>query len=67
MDYYEYYITYPGNNLFRKLYLKEKDIKRALRDEIKLLDEFFTIHEHEINEQSLIGIVQYINDKKFPD
>ena len=36
-------------------------------DEIKLLDEFFTIHEHEINEQSLIGIVQYINDKKFPD
>jgi hypothetical protein len=67
VDYYEYYITYPGNNLFRKLYLKEKDIKRALRDEIKLLDEFFTIHEHEINEQSLIGIVQYINDKKFPD
>ena len=67
VDYYEYYITYPGNNLFRKLYLKEKDIRRALRDEAKLLDDFFTIHEHEINEQSLIGIVQYINDKKFPD
>ena len=67
VDYYEYYITYPGNNLFRKLYLKEKDIRRALRDETKLLDDFFTIHEHEINEQSLIGIVQYINDKKFPD
>jgi len=67
VDYYEYYITYPGNNLFRKLYLKEKDIRRALRDESKLLDDFFTIHEHEINEQSLIGIIQYINDKKFPD
>ncbi len=67
VDYYEYYITYPGNNLFRKLYLKEKDIRRALRDEAKLLDDFFTIHEHEINEQSLIGIVQYIDDKKFPD
>jgi hypothetical protein len=67
VDYYEFYITYPGNNLFRKLYLKEKDIRRALRDEIKLLDDFFTMHEHEINEQSLIGIVQYINDKKFPD
>ena len=67
VDYYEYYITYPGNTLFRKLYLKEKDIRRALRDETKLLDDFFTIHEHEINEQSLIGIVQYINDKKFPD
>src|SRR5882672_3877061 len=55
VDYYEYYITYPGNNLFRKLYLKEKDIRRALRDESKLLDDFFSIHEHEINEQSLIG------------
>jgi hypothetical protein len=67
VDYYEYYITYPGNNLFRKLYLKEKDIRKALRDEIKLLDDFFAIHENEINEQSLIGIVQYINDKKFPE
>jgi hypothetical protein len=67
VDYYEYYITYPGNNRFRKLYLKEKDIRRALRDETKLLDDFFTIHEHEIDEQSLIGIVQFINDKKFPD
>jgi len=66
-DYYEYYITYPGNTLFRKLYLKEKDIRRALRDETKLLDDFFTIHEHEINEQSLIGIIQFIDDKKFPD
>ena len=36
-------------------------------DETKLLDDFFTIHEHEINEQSLIGIIQYIDDKKFPD
>jgi hypothetical protein len=67
VDYYEYYITYPGNNLFRKLYLKEKDIRRALRDENKLLDDFFTRHEHDIDEQSLIGIVQYINDKKFPE
>jgi hypothetical protein len=67
VDYYEYYITYPGNNLFRKLYLKEKDIRKALRDESQLLDDFFAIHEHEINEQTLIGIVQYINDKKFPD
>ena len=67
VDYYEYYITYPGNSLFRKLYLKEKDIRRALRDETKLLDEFFNMHEHEINEQSLIGIVQYIDDRKFPD
>ncbi len=67
VDYYEYYITYPGNTLFRKLYLKEKDIRRALRDENKLLDDFFSLHENEITEESLIGIVQYVNDKKFPE
>jgi hypothetical protein len=67
LDYYEYYITYPGNNLFRKLYLKEKDIRKALKDEVKLLDDFFNMHDHEINEQSLIGIVQFIDDKKYPE
>lgn len=66
-DYYEYYITYPGNTQFRKLYLKEKDIRKALRDEPKLLDDFFEIHDHEISEQSLIGLIQFINDKKFPE
>jgi hypothetical protein len=67
VDYYEYYIIYPGNTLFRKLYLKEKDVRRALRDETKLLDEFFKLHDNEITEQSLIGIVQYIDDKKYPE
>ena len=67
LDYYEYYITYPKDNLFRKLYLREKDIRKALRDEAKLLDEFFSLHENEINEQSLIGIMQYIDEKKYPE
>jgi hypothetical protein len=67
VDYYEYYIAYPGNTQFRKLYLKEKDIRRALKDESKLLEDFFSIHDNEISEQSLIGLVQFIDDKKFPD
>jgi hypothetical protein len=67
VDYYEYYITYPGNNLFRKLYLREKDIRRALKEESKLLDDFFERHDHEVNEQSLIGLVQFIDDRKFPE
>jgi hypothetical protein len=25
------------------------------------------MHDHEINEQSLIGIVQFIDDKKYPE
>jgi hypothetical protein len=67
VDYYEYYITYPGNTQFRKLYLKEKDIRKALKDESQLLEDFFSIHDNEISEQSLIGLVQFIDDKKYPD
>lgn len=67
VDYYEYYITYPGNQQFRKLYLRARDIRKALKDEPKLLEEFFSIHDDEITEQSLIGIIQFINDKKYPE
>ncbi len=67
LDDYEYYLVYPGNASFRKLYLREKVIRRMLRNEPGLLDEFFSLHDHEINEESLIGIIQYINDKKYPE
>ncbi len=67
VDYYEYYIIYPGNTIFRKLLLKEKTVRRALSDESKLLEEFYSLHDNEINEQSLLGIIQYIDDKKYPE
>jgi hypothetical protein len=67
VDNFEYYLIYPGNNAFRKLSLKEGVIRRALKEESKLLDEFFSLHEKDINEQSLLGIVQYIDDKKYPE
>ena len=67
IDYYEYYLIYPGNTAFRKLYLKENAIRRALKDDSGLLQEYFTINDKDINEQSMIGIIQYINDKKYPE
>jgi hypothetical protein len=67
VDNYEYYLIYPGNNAFRKLNLKEGVIRRALKEESVLLDEFFTLHEKDINEQSLLAIIQYIDDKKYPE
>jgi hypothetical protein len=67
VDSYDYYLIYPGNNAFRKLNLKEGVIRRALKEESTLLDEFFTLHEKDINEQSLLGIIQYIDDKKYPE
>lgn len=66
-DTYEYFLTYPGNKLYRKVLLKENAVRRAFKDDSKLLDGFFSLHDNEINEQSLLGIVQYINDKKYPD
>jgi hypothetical protein len=66
-DYIEYYVTLPGNTTYRKLTLKENVIRRALKEEAALLQEFFAVHDNEINEQSLLGIIQYIDDKKFPE
>ena len=67
IDTYEYYLTYPGNKSFRKLLLKENSVRRAFKVDSSLLDGFFSLYDNEINEQSLLGIVQYINDKKYPD
>jgi hypothetical protein len=67
VDYYEYYLIYPGNSVYRKLYLKENTVRRALKSETSLVNEFFSLHDLEINEQSLLGMIQYINDKKFPE
>lgn len=66
-DYTEYYLTFPGNTSYRKLTLKENGIRRALKEEAALLQEYFAVHDNEINEQSLLGIIQYIDDKKFPE
>jgi hypothetical protein len=66
-DTYEYYIVYPGNKTFRKSYLKENNIRRLLKDESGLIDEFFSLHDNEITEQSLLGIIQFIDDKKYPE
>jgi hypothetical protein len=67
VDNYEYYLIYPGKKTFRKLNLKEGVIRRALREDSGLVDEFFTLHEKDINEQSLLAIIQYIDDKKYPE
>ena len=67
VDYYEYYISYPGNKLFRKIFLKEKYIRKALREDSKLLDEFFILHDNDISEPILIGIIEYLNNSKFPE
>ena len=66
-DYYEFYLIYPGNTAYKKLTLKEKAIRRALKNDEALLDEYFKLNEPDINEQSVLGIVQYIDEKKYPD
>jgi hypothetical protein len=66
-DYYEYYLVYPGNRKWRKIYLQQSVVRHALKNESKLLDEFFSLHADEIDEQSLLAIIQFINDRKYPD
>jgi hypothetical protein len=66
-DTYEYYLVYPGNTSYKRLTLKESVVRRALKGEETLINEYFALNELEINEQSFLGVIQYINDKKYPD
>ena len=66
-DTYIYYLAYPGNTVFKKLTLKENSIRRDLKQESSLVKEFFDEHENDMNEQSLLALVQYIDDKKYPE
>jgi hypothetical protein len=67
VDYYEYYLVYPGDRKWRKIYLQQNVVRHALKSESGLLDEFFSLHDNEIDEQSLLAIIQFINDRKYPD
>ncbi len=67
VDSYEYFLIYPGNKSYKKLLLKDNAVRHAFKNDSNLLDAFFNLYDDEINEQSVIGIVQYINDKKYPD
>jgi hypothetical protein len=66
-DSYIYYLAYPGNTSFKKLTLKENTILKDMKEESDLVKQFFDEHENEINEQSLLALVQYIDDKKYPE
>jgi hypothetical protein len=68
IDYYEYYLIFPGNTEYRKLFLNEKKLRRALKNESVLMSEFFASHDSEqINEDSMLALVQYIDDQKYPE
>lgn len=67
IDFYEYYVIFPGDKKVRKLYLTEKSVARALKNESALVNTYFQINSMEFNEQSLLGLFQYINDKEYPE
>ena len=67
IDFYEYYVIFPGDKKVKKFFLKEKSVIRAMKNESDLVNAYFEINSMEFNEQSLLGLFQYINDKKYPD
>jgi hypothetical protein len=60
-------MVFPEAKKVKKLYLKEKSVIRALKNEAELVNAYFEINSKEFNEQSLLGLLQYINDKKYPE
>ncbi len=63
-DFYEYYIIYPGEKIFKKFYLNEGAIRKALKGESVNLDNFFTGNSGPLNEEKLLAMMRFINDKK---
>jgi len=58
-------IAFPTD---KKLWNEELVLQRyELLWEAGLVEEFFHLHDKEINEQSLLGIIQFIDDKKYPE
>jgi hypothetical protein len=63
-DFYVYYIVYPDNKTFRKLFLNKKDILKSFKPEASRLDSFFSKNNSIINEQTLVAIVDFLNNPK---
>lgn len=61
-DIYIYYIVYPGEKTFRKLYLNKKDVLKSLNSESSRLDSFFSQNNSTINEHTLVAMTNYLND-----
>jgi len=67
VDYYEYYLLLPGKTEYRKFSMKEAAVNRSFKVEKQLVAQYNSINEMDMTEEYLLGLVQYINDKKYPD
>jgi hypothetical protein len=63
VDYYEYYIVYPGGTKYKKLILNRNSIRRDLKDQQDAVKELFNYSDRPITEEMLINLVLFINGK----
>ena len=63
VDSYQYYLLYPGGTRFRKLHLKVRDIKKALRSESARVDPFFGATGGNVDPRVLVLLVRYLNEQ----
>ena len=47
--------------------MKEAAVNRSFKVEKQLVAQYNSINEMDMTEEYLLGLVQYINDKKYPD
>jgi hypothetical protein len=62
-DYEEYYLIYPDRHRYKKFYLQETAIRKALKGESALLEDFFNQYNDHITEKGLIALIDTMNDR----
>ncbi|HVS98387.1 MAG TPA: hypothetical protein VHE54_17965 [Puia sp.] len=63
VDSYQYYLLYPGGSSFRKLNLKVRDVKKALRSESARVNPFFGPTGGDVDPKALVLLVRYLNEE----
>ena len=64
VDSYEYYLVYPGHASFRKVNLKVRDVKKALRLESARVNVFFgNSRGGSVDPQALLVLVRHLNEQ----
>jgi hypothetical protein len=63
VDYYEYYIVFPGQKKFGKFYLHQQSIRKAFGISDTQMNTFFSRNDGPITEETIISLVNFLNDK----
>jgi hypothetical protein len=62
VNWYSYYLVFPGERIYKVIRLKKKSISRNIYTEPEKTEAYFLLHQHKpVDETFLIGLVNFLN------